>query len=120
MEEDKGFVIKVKRVLAAGSQPPKSVNKFVWTHIDNAYHLETSHYDPFSYGELAGVIFGSESEDPPDSQQYTLEFNVTDRFILFPRDVAELYETAKAMYQDAVDRRLIQADDTQLPAAADS
>jgi hypothetical protein len=108
MESKKGIPIQLKRILPPGSKPPKPANTFVWARFDGTYHLETGYYDALSYGKLLEALAGEGISDEVETLNPSLESFVTDRFILTPKDVLELYRAVSVMFNDAVEAGLIQ------------
>ena len=113
MESKKGIPIQLKRILPPGSKPPKPANTFVWIRIDSTYHLETGYYDALSYGELIESLTSESKSDEEDTSDPFLESVVTDRFILTPKDVLELYKAVSVMFDDAVEAGLIHKTENQ-------
>jgi hypothetical protein len=108
MDSSKEIPIEIRRVLPAGSTPPKPANNFAWTRIDNTYHLETSYFDAISYGQLLKELSENGFDDEKVDDIPCLDTFVTDRFVLTPKDVFELFNAVKIMFEDATDSGLIQ------------
>ena len=109
MESNKEIPIEIRRVLPAGSPPPKPANNFAWTRIDNTYHLETSYFDAISYAKLLNELSENRFDGEKVDDVPCLDTFVTDRFILTPKDVFELHAAVKIMFQDAIEAGLIEA-----------
>ncbi len=108
MDSSKEIPIEIRRVLPAGSNPPKPANNFAWTRIDNTYHLETSYFDAIFYGKLLKELSENSFDGEKVDDIPCLDTFVTDRFVLTPKDVLELYNAVKTMFEDAIDSGLIQ------------
>ena len=108
MESNKKIPIEIRRVLPVGSPPPKPANTFAWTRIDSIYHLEASYFDAFSYGKLLKELADQGFDDEREGGTSHLESFVTDRYILTPKDVLELYTVVKVMFDDAIEEGLIE------------
>lgn len=122
MSNEEALRIRFNRVLSpSGMNPPKPANNFAWTRIENAYHFQTSYYDPMSYALLLSTLASQgENKNEEDIQDLSLDCQVTDSFMLTPKDVLELHSAVTMMFNDALASGLILQANSQDTEAKES
>jgi hypothetical protein len=88
--------IRLKRVLADPSAPPKAAHKFMFTRVGVDIVLEVGYFDLPALREA--VERGKEA--PKDAEPEEVTLHITDRFVLSPQGVTDLAGVAKQLESD--------------------
>ena len=97
----KATPLKMRRILVNPSEPPKALNRIFWTRVGQEIVIEAGHFDIVDL--RTAVRTPRESGDSP----VELDFYITDRFVLTPNAVKDIYDVWQELVADLVDNKML-------------
>lgn len=93
--------IAMHRIIVNPNEPPKALNRIFWTRVGSEIVIEAGHFDIV---ELRTAINAPRESN---AEPVEVDFFVTDRYVVSPNAVQDIYIVLKELFDDLVENKLI-------------